>query len=359
MLDTIAVRPDERFSSDSVAGFLEASGVGTFDALEVEQFPAGQSNLTYLLRSGAWEAVLRRPPLGPIPPRAHDMAREFHLLSRLHPVFPLAPRPYVLCEDASVIGAPFYVMERRRGLVLDMEFPPGWQPDDQVHAGIAESLVRTLAELHAVDWRAAGLADIGRPDGYMQRQVGGWIDRYRRARTEEVPELEPLAGWFDDHVPASPAQAATVIHNDFKLNNVLLDLDDPRRLTAVLDWEMATVGDPLSDVASLLVYWTEPGEAEMMGGLRSVTAEAGFPRRSEIAGMYARFSGRDLSDLDFYVAFAYFRLAVICQQIYFRWFKGQTHDARFSGHAAVARSLIGRAAELAGLNSEGPRADCR
>jgi aminoglycoside phosphotransferase (APT) family kinase protein len=267
----------------------------------------------------------------------------------LHPVFPLAPRPYVLCEDGSVIGAPFYVMERRRGLVLDMDLPAGWQPNPLVHRGIAESLVRTLARLHAVDWRAAGLAEMGHPDGYMQRQVSGWLERYQRARTDDLRPVESLARWFGDHVPVSTAEAATVIHNDFKLNNVLLAAEDPRRLTAVLDWEMATIGDPLSDVASLLVYWTEPGEAELMGGLRSVTEQPGFPSRAEIASMYAQFSGRDLVGLDFYIAFAYFRLAVICQQIYFRWFRGQTHDDRFAGHGPLAVRLIGRAAELAGL----------
>jgi aminoglycoside phosphotransferase (APT) family kinase protein len=347
--ETIAVRPDEGFSAEAVARFLTASGLGTFDALDIEQFPAGHSNLTYLLRSGTWEAVLRRPPLGPVAPRAHDMARECRLLSRLHPVFPLAPRPYALCEDVSVIGAPFYVMERRRGLVLDMDLPPGWPAQSGLHHAIGESLVRTLVQLHAVDWRAAGLDDIGRPDGYMQRQVNGWIERFQRARTDDVPDVEPLARWFGAHLPESTAARATVIHNDFKLNNVLLDGQDPRRLTAVLDWEMATVGDPLSDLASLLVYWTEPGESDLMGGLRSVTAEPGFPRRAEVAEMYAHFSGRDLSGLDVYLAFAHFRLAVICQQIYFRWARGQTHDDRFAGHGPLAARLIRRAAELAGL----------
>jgi aminoglycoside phosphotransferase (APT) family kinase protein len=276
------------------------------------------------------------------------MAREYRLLARLNPSFPLAPRPFALCEDPSVIGAPFYVMERRRGLVLDMDFPEGWMPDEQVHRGVAEALVRTLVELHHVDWRAAGLADIGHPEGYMQRQVRGWIERLERSRTPEIPPFEGLATWFTQRVPTT-GPAATVIHNDFKLNNVLLDADDPTRLNAVLDWEMATVGDPLSDVASLLVYWTEPGEAEMMGGLRSVTAEEGFPRRRELAEMYARFSGWDLSSLEFYFAFAYFRLAVICQQIYFRWHNGQTHDSRFSGHGRVATNLIRHAAHIAGL----------
>jgi aminoglycoside phosphotransferase (APT) family kinase protein len=350
LIDTIAVRADERFSLPKVAAFLCQSGLTQFEPsqLEVEQFPAGQSNLTYLLRAGDWEAVLRRPPLGPVAPRAHDMAREFHILERLHPSFPLAPRPFVLCEDPSVIGAPFYVMERRRGLVLDADLPDDWTPDPALHLAIAESVVRVLVDLHAVDWQAAGLGEISHPEGYMQRQVSGWIDRFSRARTEDLAELGSLSEWLVDRLPESPAP--TVVHNDYKLNNLRLDAHDPRRLTAVLDWEMATVGDPLSDVASLLVYWTAPGEDELMGGLRSVTAEPGFPGRAQIRELYAQLSGRDLSQLDFYIAFAYFKLGVIIQQIYYRWYKGQTHDARFSKHGVVAKNLIRKAALVAGLN---------
>src|SRR5215216_4565623 len=180
MLDTIPVRDDERFSVDRVAEFLKTADLGGFDPtrLEVEQFPAGHSNLTYLLRSGEWEAVLRRPPLGPVAPRAHDMAREFRILERLHPVFPLAPEPFVLCEDVELIGTPFYVMERRRGLVLDQDLPPGWNSDPALHHRIAETLVQVLVDLHAVDWQAAGLGEVGRPEGYMRRQVAGWAERY-------------------------------------------------------------------------------------------------------------------------------------------------------------------------------------
>jgi aminoglycoside phosphotransferase (APT) family kinase protein len=349
MKDTIPVRPDERFSVERVASFLGQSGLTQFDPsqLEVEQFPAGHSNLTYLLRSGEWEAVLRRPPLGPVAPRAHDMAREFHILERLHPSFVLAPEPFVLCVDASVIGAPFYVMERRRGLVLDTDLPAGWTPDPVLHQAIAESVVRVLVELHAVDWRAAGLGEISHPEGYMQRQVNGLLERFDRSRTEDVAEIGALSAWLVERLPESPLP--TVIHNDYKLNNLRLDSADPRRITAVLDWEMATVGDPLSDVASLLVYWTAPGEDELMGGMKSVTAEAGFPGREQIRDLYARLSGRDLANLDFYIAFAYFKLGVIIQQIYYRWYKGQTHDERFASHGSLATNLIRKAAQVAGL----------
>jgi aminoglycoside phosphotransferase (APT) family kinase protein len=291
--------------------------------------------------------VLRRPPLGPVPPRAHDMAREFRLLYRLHPSFPLAPQPYILCEDPGVLGVPFYVMERRRGLVLDQVLPADWTPDSALHHAIADSLVQVLVDLHAVDWRAAGLDDIGRPDGYLQRQVSGWIERYTHARTSDVEGVSALTEWLQESLPASPPP--TVIHNDYKLNNVVLDPAQPSRVTSVLDWEMATVGDPLSDLASLLVYWTEPGEEEMMAGLRSVTSEPGFPSREDVAARYAGLSGRDLSNLGWYVAFAYFKVGVILQQIHVRWYRGQTHDARFAGLGEVAAWLIRQASHTARL----------
>jgi len=341
MLETIPVRADEQFAIEPVARLLRLDPKDVV----VEQFPAGQSNLTYLVRAGGWDGVLRRPPLGPVAPRAHDVAREYRILARLHPVFPLAPRPLVLAEDVSLIGAPFYVMERRHGLVLDQELPDGWPASAELHRAITESLVKGLVELHAVDWQGAGLGEIGRPEGYMQRQVQGWIGRLERVMTFEAPELEALTRWIQKELPQSPPP--TVIHNDYKLNNVLLDSENPTRLNAVLDWEMATVGDPISDLASLLVYWTQPGEEAMFGGLKSVTASAGFPSRPQVSQMYAHASGRDLSNLDWYLAFAYFKVAVICQQIYYRWKVGQTHDDRFAGHEAVARSLLEKAYRLA------------
>jgi aminoglycoside phosphotransferase (APT) family kinase protein len=275
------------------------------------------------------------------------MAREYRILERLHPVFSLAPKPYVLCEDAAVIGAPFYVMERRHGLVLDMELPPGWQGSTSLHQEICRTLVRGLVDLHAVDWQAAGLGAIGHPDGYMQRQLSGWLDRLSRVRTDSLPDYSSLASWLVAGLPESPPP--TIVHNDYKLNNVLLDMADPARMTAVLDWEMTTVGDPLSDIASLLVYWTEPGDEEMLGGLKSVTSEPGFLRRAEVRSLYAQLSGRDLAGLDWYIAFAYFKVAVICQQIFYRWKVGQTRDERFAQHEAVAVNLLNQAGRVAGV----------
>jgi aminoglycoside phosphotransferase (APT) family kinase protein len=346
VLDTIPVREGERFELAALETFLAQQGFAV-EGLQVEQFPAGHSNLTYLLRAGEWQAVLRRPPLGPVAPRAHDMQREYRILQRLHPVFELAPKPYVFCDDPSVIGSPFYLMERRTGLLLDRELPPDWNPDPAVHRAIAEGLVRTLVDLHAVEWQSAGLDQVGHPEGYLERQVHGWIDRYHRAKTRDLAEVGPLTAWLTEHLPVSPP--ATVIHNDYKLNNVLLDPAQPTRPRAVLDWEMATLGDPLSDLATTLVYWAEPGDSDLLGGLDAVTSEPGFPRRHEVIEFYQQLSGRELHAFPWYQSFATFKVAVICQQIYYRWHRGQTDDPRFKDHERVASNLVRRAAQLAGL----------
>lgn len=344
---TIPVREGEEFDCEKVERFLRENltDLGP-EPLEVSQFPAGASNLTYLIRIGDWEAVLRRPPLGPVPPKAHDMVREATLLSKLHQVFPLAPKPFVICRDPSVIGAPFYVMERREGVVLDDAFPPGEEPSEALCRKISRTVVETLVKLHAVDWREAGLDGFGRPEGFLRRQVKGWIDRYYRSRTEDIPQVEFLTRWLTRHVPESPAP--TIIHNDFKLNNMLLDPQDLSRVVAVLDWEMTTVGDPLFDLAVSLSYWVEGDDPEEMKNvLPTVTTLPGFMTREEMMQLYARLSGRDLSSMHFYMTFAYFKLAVILQQIYFRWKRGQTKDKRFASFGERVRHLIHHAAGLA------------
>jgi aminoglycoside phosphotransferase (APT) family kinase protein len=345
--ETIEVRPSEQIPLAALDAYLRAHlGGGSAEPLTLRQFPAGHSNLTYLLCRGSWEAVLRRPPLGPVAPRAHDMAREYRVLDRLNAVFPLAPRPQLLCEDASVIGAPFYLVERRHGLVLDQSLPAAWRADAGRNRAIAEALVARLVDLHQVDWRAAHLDQIGRPDGYLERQVAGWLDRWARARTEpDPPPVERVVRWLRASVPPSPP--ATVVHNDYKLNNVMLDAAQPSRISAVLDWEMATVGDPLSDLGTTLTYWAEAGDTHLLAGLRSATIAPGFLTRDEFAEHYARASGRDLTNLRFYLAFGAFKVGTILQQIYYRWRVGQTSDVRFSHHGQAARQLVLHAATLA------------
>jgi aminoglycoside phosphotransferase (APT) family kinase protein len=343
---TIPVRPGEELNIDNVERFLREHLPDLPEGpLEVEQFASGHSNLTYLLRCGEWEAVLRRPPLGPVAPKAHDMKRESKILSLMHEVFPLAPRPYVFSEDESIAGATFYVMERKKGIVLDNKWPDGIECSPELCRRVSESVVDTLVELHSIDWEAAGLASIGRPEGFMQRQVQGWIGRYERAKTDEIAAADKAARWMLDHIPLSPP--ATIVHNDFKLNNMIFSDQDPAQVVAVVDWEMTTIGDPLSDVAITASYWDEAGDAELLrSGFSSVTALPGFFSRRQFIEQYAAKSGRDMESFDFYLTYAYYKVAVICQQIYYRWKKGQTQDPRFERLGQVTQNLMQHAHQI-------------
>ena len=344
--ETIAIRTGESFDLPAIEQYLrehiEGLGEGT---LQVRQFPSGASNLTYLLQVGTWEGVLRRPPFGPVPPKAHDMERESGLLEKVHPVFSLAPKPYVFCNDLSIMGVPFYVMERKRGVVLNDTFPPGVTPSEEIGRGISLTTVNTLVHIHSIDWQAAGLGVLGHPEGFLERQVKGWIERYARAKTDDIAQVEPLTQWLVAHTPSSPAPS--LIHNDFKLNNMLFSLKDVTQATAVLDWEMATIGDPLFDLAVSLCYWVQPDDPEdMKAVLSTVTTMPGFLTRAQFIEAYAQKSGRDISSMQFYMAFSYFKLAVILQQIYARWKRGQTQDARFEVFGKRVHILVLHAAYL-------------
>ncbi|MDQ3361809.1 MAG: phosphotransferase family protein [Actinomycetota bacterium] len=340
MSETIKVREGEGFDAGSVESVLREKIDGLPDGeLEVEQFPSGASNLTYLLKIGAWEGVLRRPPMGLIPPKAHDMGRESGILSKLNAAYPLAPKPYFFTDDESVIGAPFYVMEKRTGVVLDESFPEDVRPDEELCRGISRTVVDTLVELHAVDPAEAGLGELGRPEGFLERQTKGWISRYDEAKTDEIEEVGPLTDWLVNNVPDSPPP--TVIHNDYKLNNLVLNPDDLTEVRAVLDWEMTTVGDPLFDLAVSLSYWIEPGDPDdLKAVMPTVTSTPGFMTRRELIDRYAEKSGRDLSEMHWYVVFGYFKLAGILQQIFARWKNGQTSDERFATFGDRVRTLI-------------------
>ena len=346
MAETIRVREGEGFDLQAVERCLREHVESLPEGeLEVRQFPSGASNLTYLLKIGDWEGVLRRPPFGPVPPKAHDMGRESRILTKLHEAYPLAPSPYFFCEDESVIGAPFYVMERREGVVVDDEFPSGVEPGPELCRGISRTVADTLVELHAVDPWEAGLGDLGRPEGFLERQVEGWIVRFHKAETEEIGEVGVLTGWLAEGIPESPEP--TIIHNDYKLNNLILAPDDLTEVRAVLDWEMATIGDPLFDLAVSLSYWTEPDDPrELKEVMPTVTFTPGFMTRREFMERYAERSGRDLSDMHWYMVFGYFKLAGILQQIYARWKKGQTRDERFADFDRRVRILILHANDL-------------
>ncbi len=343
------VREGEQLDWPRVAAFLQdrlpASRIPGLDLTlepEVEQFHGGHSNLTYLLRYGGNELVLRRPPLGPLPPTAHDMAREHRWLDGIHPVFPLAPRTYLLCEDPAIAGAPFYVMERRHGLVVRTDEPPQLADRPAERRRVSRAMIETLADLHAIDIEVNGLAHLGKPAGFVDRQVRGWTERWYRSKTDEIPEMEALTAWLPAHLPPSAVPPA-IVHGDFKLDNVMLDPTDVGKVVAIFDWEMTALGDPLIDVGIFLAYWSQGRGLEPNDALASVTDRPGWFSRDEVIDAYAAKSGRDLSRLKFYEAFALFKVAVVIQQIYFRYQRGQTTDERFAQFDVRVRHLARQA----------------
>jgi aminoglycoside phosphotransferase (APT) family kinase protein len=321
------VREEERLDPERLRPFLE-SALGAAGPFQVLQFRKGHSNLTYLVRAGDREAVLRRAPFGAQVKSAHDMRREFTILSALQGHYPQAPRPIAFCDDESLIGARFYLMERVRGLVLRGSAPRPELSPDRLRA-TSTALVDNLVRLHGVDLEATRLSAVGRPEGYVARQVSGWIDRWNRAQTEGVPDLGALLAWLAQNVP--PESGATLVHNDYKYDNVVLDPADPSRIVAVLDWEMATVGDPLLDLGNTAAYWIDADDPEeLRARAYGPTCLPGSLTRVEVIARYAERSGREVGPLLFQYVFAVFRLAVILQQIYKRWAEGHTRDPRFA-----------------------------
>ena len=336
------VRAGQGFDVEALAAWLRPRVEGLEGPAALEQFGRGYSNLTYLARFGERELVVRRAPPGVTIKSAHDMGREFRILSALAPAWPRAPRPLAHCEDASVIGTPFYVMERVRGVILRAKLPAGLTLDAPTMRGASEALCDTLAEIHALDWKAVGLGDLGKPQGYVERQVKGWADRYARARTDDVPQVTRLAAWLDEHRPSE--SGATLVHNDFKYDNVVL-APDLQRVLAVLDWEMATIGDPLMDLGTALGYWIQPDDPPVFQvTVFGPTNLPGNLTRTEIVERWSKATGRDASNVLFYFAFALFKLAVVAQQLYKRWVDGHTKEERYSmmieGVRAVASSAL-------------------
>jgi aminoglycoside phosphotransferase (APT) family kinase protein len=307
--------------------------------LEIAQFPSGHSNLTYFLRLGDRELVLRRPPFGTKVKSAHDMSREYRVLAKLHGAYPPAPEVLLYCDDVSILGSPFYVMKPIHGIILRRTLPPDLDFKPDIARRLSESFVDNLARLHGLDYAAIGLADLGKPQGYLERQVRGWIERYHGSKTHELPEVEPLSAWLTKNLP--PSSEAALIHNDYKFDNVVLHSADITKIVGVLDWEMCTIGDPLSDLGTALAYWVEPGDAEELQKIRwGPTNSPGSLTRSQLVERYARATGRDLAPMVFYVTFARFKVAVIVQQIYYRYHHGLTKDQRFAALLDVAKILL-------------------
>jgi aminoglycoside phosphotransferase (APT) family kinase protein len=343
----IAVRKGEGFDRDVLHTYLRDQLEGAGAPLAVEQFGGGHANLTYLLRfgegPGSVEYVLRRPPVGPVAKTAHDMGREYRALSSLYKAFPPAPRAYLYCNDPAVIGAPFFVMERRHGIVVRRSVPPefGSGKDPVVNRKLSEVVIDTLADFHAVDPAACGLEKLGKPEGFLERQVRGWMGRYERAKTGDIPLAEELSGWLIENLPASPSP--TLLHNDWRLDNMAVAPDDPGRCVAVYDWDMCTLGDPLTDVGTVFSIWFNANE-DFGGASPMPTQTPGFMPREEAVRRYADRSGRDTKGLSYYIVFGTFKLAVVLQQIYHRFHVGQTKDERFSGFGPMAEALFNLAA---------------
>lgn len=357
MAETIPIREDEDFDHDRLAGYLRGRLPGSERSLRIRQFGGGHANLTYLLRYGdaerdasatpqtgelpVQEYVLRRPPLGPVAATAHDMGREYRVLSVLHRAYPLAPRAFLLCEDPAVIGAPFFVMERRRGIVVRRVIPSelGGGTDPVRNRQISEVLIDALADLHDVDYRAVGLDTLGKPEGFLRRQIDGWMRRYERAQTRPLRVVDDLVAWLRECQPPSPAP--TLLHNDWRLDNMMLDPANPGRAEAVFDWDMCTLGDPLCDLGTLLASWMEAGE-----GISGATAGTmpsyvpGFMTRREAVARYAARRALDAGAVPYYYVFGLFKMAVVLQQIFHRYHLGQTKDARFAQFDQVAELLF-------------------
>jgi aminoglycoside phosphotransferase (APT) family kinase protein len=327
------VRQGEDLSTDRIETYLKDTIPGLEGTVTVGQYPSGASNWTYLLTFANRRLVLRRPPFGTKAATAHDMGREFKVLSALSRVWPYAPRPLIYCPDESVTGSTFYVMEHLEGIIIRKEMPGGlFSSADQVRQ-LFKTFVHTLAELHGLDYESIGLGDLGKPDGYVRRQVMGWNKRYRAARTPDMPDCESIMAWLEAKIPPE-TQRPGIIHNDFKFDNIVLDPADPFKFTGVLDWEMCTIGDPLMDLGCTLGYWVEKDDIDERHTLRTMPTHLdGALTRHEFVEMYGRISGIQMDRFDFYYCFGLFRLAVIIQQIYYRFYHGQSENPRAALYA--------------------------
>lgn len=334
--------------TENVARFFREHVPGGDCALSFTLISGGRSNLTYLVRGGGHEWVLRRPPLGHVLPTAHDMAREHRVLAALVGTGVPAPRPIALCEDPSVNDMPFYVMEYCPGVVLAQDLPEAYAASAVDRRRISEALVDTLVRLHAVDYRAVGLEGFGHPEGYLDRQVRRWSQQWERSQTSPLPEIDELIRRLRAALPESPLP--TIVHGDYRLGNMALDPNDPGRVVAIFDWEMATLGDPLADLGYTLIYWTEAGDAAQGGSVgtaSSFTALPGFYTRAEIVAEYAQRSGRNVEAIEFYQVLALYKLAVISEGIYARYLQGKTLGDGFEGMTRAAAGLAQRALAIA------------
>jgi aminoglycoside phosphotransferase (APT) family kinase protein len=341
------VRPGEELDVAALEAWLRprlGDLLGTAGApLEVLQFPNGSANLTYLLRAGPHELVLRRPPMGQLAPGAHDMRREHRVLSRLWRYFDRAPRAYVFCDDRTVLGADFFVMERRRGEVVRTAIPPRMRHHPDVGRRVGLALIDAMADLHGLDPAGCELGDLGRPAGFVERQVEGWAKRWQLSRFEDSPaEVDALHARLARRLPA--LSRVSIVHNDLKLDNCQFDPASPDRVTSIFDWDMTTLGDPLVDLGTLLNYWPDPADREhdqraSHPGLRAM----GLPARAEVVARYAGRTHADVSAVWWWEAFALWKTVVVVQQLHRRWVLGESTDPRMAHIADRIPFLIAAA----------------
>lgn len=336
------IRKGEELDVPSLTAYLKDNLKGFSGNLEVSQFPSGFSNLTYLIKSGGKEYVLRRPPFGANIKGGHDMGREFRVLSLLKPVYASVPSPLLYCQDESVLGAEFYIMERVTGIILRGRPPKNIQLTTELMRSISESCIDNLASLHTMNLESSGLGDFGKPDGYTHRQVEGWVKRYYNAETDSIEAMNEVAGWLKRNVPDQ--KYVSFIHNDYKYDNLVLNPGKPDEIIAVLDWEMSTVGNPLMDLGTSLAYWAQANDSDALKPF-SLTWLPGNLSRAEFVDRYAAKTDFDLSEKVFYYVFGAFKIGVIIQQIYARYKKGLTNDPRFANLIYAVQACAANAAK--------------
>ncbi|WP_046271722.1 phosphotransferase family protein [Pseudomonas syringae] len=333
------IRSGEELDASLIDAYLKAHVPDLHGTPTISQFPGGASNLTYLLQYPERELVLRRPPFGHKARSAHDMGREYRILNQLKEAFPYCPEAYLHCTDESLIGSEFYVMQRVKGIILRSDLPPELALDAAQTEKLCKNFIDKMVDLHRVDYQACGLGDLGKPQGYVQRQISGWSERYEKALTPDAPAWEQVKRWLVDKMPAD-SPTSSIVHNDYRFDNVILDPANPMHIIGVLDWELTTLGDPLMDLGNTLAYWVQADDPAPVQLMRRQPSNApGMLTRQAFVDYYAERAGVRIDNFDFYYTYGLFRLAGIVQQIYYRFFHGQTQDKRFAQFIHMNRLL--------------------
>jgi len=333
------IKTGEGLQKDALEAFIKENIPDLQGSIEIKQFPGGHSNLTYLLTFGDREMVMRRPPFGSKVKSAHDMGREYRVLNALAPVFPYAPKPLLYTEDTSVIGCPFFIMERLTGIILRGEIPKNMPLSEDQAKTLCRNVIKAQYELHSIDYKKIGLENFGRPKGYIKRQVEGWSKRYEGSKTPDAPDCDNITKWLANHMPPDSDRPG-VIHGDYKFDNILLDADNPTKIIGIFDWEMATIGDPIADLTYTLIFWPERDDTSTaaLGSMPPILSQAAS--REDLIGLYEELSGCRIENLSFYYSFNLFRLGVILQQIYYRHYQGITKDQRFGAFKMAVQMLM-------------------